>query len=513
MKLKQQLISNTVFSVIGLIFSRLIGIVLTPYVLYKLGVDLFAVWAIMGAILGYLSKADMGLATSYVKFISQYYAKKDYDSINKVINSGFVYYVCISAVMLVIVFFGKDYFFEFFKLEEAMRTEARTLFQYVVIITVCSACLKIFNEVLYGVQRLDIIKKVQTGLFAVEALCKVIFLELGFKLSAMVWTQAITTILRIGICIALAYKLVPQLRFNPFLFDLKMFRKMFGYGIQLQLSRLAKMGQMNLGTLILAHFLPPSAVAIYVLGNRGALSVRSFPLALLPSMIPAASQLHSADDFQALKRLYRRASKYMSILIMHLFGFLMAMVPVVILSWLGEQVDVFQVSLVIRILLVGFAYSLLVNIASYIVLGMGHPEYFFRFSIITLVTNVSLLLVLIPPYGFMGAALATAAADIIGSFYLAIVCHRELKESYWQVIKTLYLWPMASGTVAFCLTFVTYKLICLFAFVPQGRLQNIGVLIFSGLVYSMIYAVVLLPGRYIDQYDRDLFWQYFRKDV
>ena len=513
MKLKQRLISNTFFNILGEIVGRAIGLVMAPYVLYKLGLEQFAIWSIMGALLGYLTKADMGVATSYVKFISQYYAQKDYDRLNKVISCGFIYYVVLGGVLLSIAYLWGDRLFSLFQIQESMRSTVNSFFHYAVLISVCSAALGVFGSVLWGIQRVDIIKKIRMASLIVEAVCKVIFLELGYQLGGLVWTAGIIAGVSALAHILFSYQLVPQLRFNPFFFDKTIFRKMFKYGAQLQLSRFANIGQMHLSKLILAASLPLSHVAIYDLGNRGALSVRAFPLTLLPSILPAASELHALKDQSTLRQLYRRASKYMSIVVMYFLGFFLCMMPVVVLSWLGDQVDAYQVSLVGRILLVGYSYSLLVGVISVIVLGMGHPEYSMRSSVIILVANVSLNLLLIPVLGFPGAALATAAADVLGALYLAILCHRKIQESYLDIIVKCYLWPIWAGIIGFLSTFFLYKMVCYLWLVPQGRLQNIAMLTISGIVFTILYGLIIWKSQYLDEYDRTIIFEYCQKGL
>lgn len=203
----------------------------------------------------------------------------------------------------------------------------------------------------------------------------------------------------------------------------------------------------------------------------------------------------------------------MAILVMYISGFFFCMMPVVILSWLGEQIDVGSVSTVARILLFGYAYYLLSDIASVVVLGMGHPEYLMRASVLKLLIVIALNVILIPNMGVIGAALAMTISEIIGTVYFVVPCHRELHRSYLGVIAQIYAWPIITSIFASLSTFVVYKLVYSFLFVPQGRLQNIGMILVTGIIFTSLYGLTLLKSAYIDTYDKGLFSQYLQKSI
>ena len=178
MKLKHRLISNTIFSILNLGVTRIIGFILTPYILFKLGPERFGIWAIVAGILGFVGKADLGVATSYVKYISQFYARKEYENLNKVINSGFVYYVGISIVIYCIASFGGEAFFSWYLQKEGPEIlyEVKRLFYFLLMIRLFSWTLGVFTGILSGVQRFDIVHKIRMWVFAFKALCVFIFL-------------------------------------------------------------------------------------------------------------------------------------------------------------------------------------------------------------------------------------------------------------------------------------------------------------------------------------------------
>src|SRR6185295_5489748 len=91
----KKLVTNTFFNLVGRSWSFLLALLLTPYILSHLGVREFGTWALLNIFVwngSSFSLLDLGLGTSFVKHISEYYTHEDYDRINRVLFSGFVFY-------------------------------------------------------------------------------------------------------------------------------------------------------------------------------------------------------------------------------------------------------------------------------------------------------------------------------------------------------------------------------------------------------------------------------------
>lgn len=69
--------AGAVFNYLNLIVRIGIGFLLSPFILYHLGVGEYGVYTVAGAIVGWLALADMGLGASSAKFLSEYVARGD----------------------------------------------------------------------------------------------------------------------------------------------------------------------------------------------------------------------------------------------------------------------------------------------------------------------------------------------------------------------------------------------------------------------------------------------------
>ena len=83
----KKLVTNTFFNLVGRSWSFLVTLLLTPYILSRLDVGDFGVWILLGVFTSSFNLLDLGLGSSFVKYISAYHAHEDYDHINHVVFS------------------------------------------------------------------------------------------------------------------------------------------------------------------------------------------------------------------------------------------------------------------------------------------------------------------------------------------------------------------------------------------------------------------------------------------
>ena len=81
----KKLVTNTFFNFVGRFWSFLVILLLTPYILSRLSVSEFGVWVLLSVFVGTFNLLDLGLGSSFIKYISQYHAQQDRGRINRVL--------------------------------------------------------------------------------------------------------------------------------------------------------------------------------------------------------------------------------------------------------------------------------------------------------------------------------------------------------------------------------------------------------------------------------------------
>ena len=100
-----KILRNT-FSSIGVrILMIIISILLIPFMIAKMGKQEFGILALMGAVTGYVGLLDVGFNSAFIKYISEHFTRGETKKINQIINSGFVFYILWSVLIISLSYF------------------------------------------------------------------------------------------------------------------------------------------------------------------------------------------------------------------------------------------------------------------------------------------------------------------------------------------------------------------------------------------------------------------------
>ncbi|MGD9015132.1 MAG: oligosaccharide flippase family protein, partial [Candidatus Omnitrophota bacterium] len=285
-----KIIRNTIFNIIGRAWGILITLFLTPYIIRHIGIQRYGIWAIIGVITGYFGLLDFGFGTSFVKYITEFYTKKDYQKINQVVNTGFVFYSLFALLIIGLAFLMINPLLTFFKIPSDLYNEALFVFLLGIILFAISGAQSPFRAIQGGLQRMDITNKVAIGVSIPMVAGTIVFLESGYGLPGLMVNNAIILSLTIITNVVIAYRILPQLKFRILSFHREMFRRLFDFGYKLQISKIASLLHFQMDKIILAYFLNIGLVTYYAVAAQLAHRIREMPLLLISAIFPAASE-------------------------------------------------------------------------------------------------------------------------------------------------------------------------------------------------------------------------------
>lgn len=502
----RKVIKNTLFNNIGYSSQLLISLLLIPFIIHKLGVEIFGIWILLEVIVSYLSLLDItGIGGAFVKYIAEYHTKNDYDSCNQVVSLGWVYYTCFWMVMLVIILLFKKSLLSLFKFPQDLLNTVTFVFVGILLISLIRGSFTVFRSVLLGIQRMDITNIIAISASLVNAAAVIVFLSLGYGLEGLVIGGLLAAIFTSLLQTVYAYKVFPQLRFRLFSFSKDIFKTTFAYGIHIRIASISELINLHVDKIFLGYFLNTNLVGFYELGAKIAKIARSFPEQLLPAILPASSELHALDDRENLQKLYHRGSKYLSLLTFPIAFFIVAHSHLIITLWMGET-GFNQSILALQVLSIGYVFVLLVSMGRLIARGMGIPQYEMRSSFLIVIMNIALSIILIIKFGFIGALLGTTIAGTVGSLYFFFSFNRRIGESTSILLKIFaspFLFCLISTVISLAVNLLSHSF--LFEKPASNRLEASLYLLINGSVFLIAYLFLLLKSRYIDTYDRKIF--------
>jgi len=486
--------TNTFFNVLGRSWSFLINLLLTPYILAHLNVGDFGVWVLLSIFVYSFSLLDLGLGSSFVKYISAYHVHEDYDSINKVIFSGIAFYALFGVFIIIAGLLVEHPLLHLFRIENASAVYFLVLLTCA-ITNIGAMLLSVFK----GIQRMDKSNSIEIKLSLINLVGTVAFLEAGFGMFGLALNAVLCALIALVVTGASLKREVQKISFG-WNFDRALLREMFGYGLKISVSRLGGLICFQADKLIVSRVLGLAAVSFYEVSARLTSFMRAVPLVMLSALIPATSELGARKDRQKILRTYFLVSKYVAMVTIGLVTLLVLDADSLVKLWLGAGFE--QSVFLIQILAIGYGANVLGGTASQIGAGVGRPEFDMRSTILLSVINPILSIALVQKFGAPGAAAGTSLALITATVYLLVMFQRNyMGVSFWSVIRDIYIRPVVSGVLALFAVMGFHQILPAVPALAEVRYLIPLKLMVDVAIFLPVYTVLLVAFRQVSIID------------
>jgi O-antigen/teichoic acid export membrane protein len=500
----KKLATNTFFNVLGRFWSFFVTILLTPYILHRLGERNYGIWAAFTVFIGSSNLLDLGLGSSILKFISEYHAQKDFEKINKAIFSGIIFYGLFGFALIGAGLMFRLPLLEFFRISDASNAYVMALFACA-IQSIGAMVLGVFK----GIQRMDKSNSIEMRMLGISALGAVVLLWLGYGLTGLTLNTLIWSAVSLVVSWIAVRRAVPKISLG-FHFDGGVLREMFSYGAKIQISQFGALVGFQSPKFIILRFLGPVAVSAYDLSSRLASYMRAIPLMMISALIPATSELGARNDRPRILKAYLLASKYVSMVTVAITAFTVLEAESLIRLWLGNGHD--SLVLLLQVLAIGYGANILGGAASQTGAGVGRPEFDMRSALALAVLSPILAISLVPRFGVTGVGVGTSLALIIAAGYLLVTFHRNYVETpFGSTFREIYARPIVAGILAnFAVSGFHSVVLGMF---DMDRIQYFSVghnmarlvilakIIVDAAVFSPVYFVLLVALRQVTATD------------
>jgi O-antigen/teichoic acid export membrane protein len=496
-----KVLKNTYWNISGKIIAFSLGLILTFYIVKKIGLENYGIYSLIIATGGYIGILDLGISTSFVKYISEFYTLKDKDRINTLMNTGFLFYLILGIFIVFLVFFLGDFIISFLNIPTNFKEEAFKVFILYSLILAFSGVFSPFTAVLMGIQRMDISNKILSLTAILNALGTVLFLELGMGLYGLVLNNLIILIISSLINIYISFNMLPGLVFNPFLFSKDMFLKIFGYGYKLQVTKLSSIFSSHLEKLILSRLLSLNYVAFYQLGNSLVEQIKNVPLLLTGALFPAFSEMGASNRIKDIKEGYIRGTKYLAFITVPILAFVSAFAYAFFMLWFGHGYD--NAAYIAAMISWGYMINTIFGgVGAALVQGIGRTDIQMKGAILNLALNISLSYIFIYKFGFKGAALGTAFSLSFAVLYFTFLLNKFLDIPILKLFKIAFIKFFLAGFIAFLFVFLI-----VYGRDFSSRFDAIKYLISGAFLYLAIYLFIVYWLKAFDNEDIDFFYK------
>jgi len=207
--------------------TMLVGFLLSPFVVHRLGNTGYGIWTLILSLTGYFGMLDLGIRSSVGRFVARYLALNDDENVNRTVNtalallgSGGVLAVLATAIIALN--------FATFRIDRQFEMTARTALLIAGLNIGLALPMGVFGAVLVSLERFDAIITVTAIGTLTRASLVVLFLKLGYGLTALAAITLLVGAAEYAVTALWVRALYPRLRFRWRFIDIESCKELFG---------------------------------------------------------------------------------------------------------------------------------------------------------------------------------------------------------------------------------------------------------------------------------------------
>jgi O-antigen/teichoic acid export membrane protein len=417
---------NVGMSWLGLATTMVVGFLLTPFILHRLGNTALGLWVLMTSFTGYYGLLDLGIRNAIVQYVARYQATNEADELAKVVSTGFFTYGCVALVAVLITLVAAANLQSWFKLTPDETAAAHGLLLIVGIATAIGMPLTVFSGVLEGCQRFAFIGTVQTISVLVRAILIVIGLSAGH---GIVFVGGVTVALNLAASLVFtgkALRICPGSLVRWQGMNRSTLSALAGFGIVTFWMGIAQVLRFQVDAMVVATFISVPAVTFFAAGGKLASYSIEVVTAMAQVFTPLSSALHATGSTDGLRRVLVVGNRYCAFVAFPMAAGLFLIGARVIQAWLGAPYVSSQS--VLMILIIPSTLWIAQASSVRVLYGMHHHKTLAVVMLVESIVNLIVSIALARPYGINGVAMGTAIPLFCTSvFFLPIHLCRLLQ--------------------------------------------------------------------------------------
>lgn len=512
MSLTDKVIKNTFYNFVSQLAAYLFPFFLIPLIIGKIGQVEFGIYAIAYGFIGAFTLFDLGVSTSFVKFVSEYYYKKDFDGLNSTINIGVAFYFIFTVLFWGLGYIFSDFIIDYINIPPEAYEKGKFALHISLFIFFIATNSNMFVSILISLQKMYVnsLLNIFTGVFNFVSI--IVVLMMGYGIYGLLYCQLATVFLGTAINIILAKKYLPEMSLGLRYLKLSFLKKMTNFGLQMQVSKLAGFFSEKYDEFLLSIFSLLNSVTFFNLSTRILRFAKIIPMQFIVQVAPVAAELQSREEKEKLDDLFNDTLKYLSFVSIPVSVFIFIFSNEIIFTWMGGGYEVS--AYILRVLIVGMLINLIISSpGNSIMPNIGIPKYQMYEGLIHFVFNVIVSYLLIKSYGIVGAAYGNSLATIISSVFVFIVSVRFFKGKFIRILFREYLIPvfisfLLGAGLYLCLRFINGA-----GFLINNRINGIIFLAVSSAIFLLLYLFIMLDTNYLNHRNKIVLAKIFLKFI
>jgi O-antigen/teichoic acid export membrane protein len=481
----RRIVSGLGWNTSGQVVMVLVNVGLTPYLLMRLGLDRYGLYALLSSFRGLLSNLDGGLGPTSVRYFSVYAGAGDRRATSSLLLtiSGLLALV-VGVVTGLVAIFAPD-LVVVLHTSASLHRSAAMLLRYFMVLLFIATFRGVLQRIISAEHRWAYLNISQTGAVLVYAGLAVLLVGQGHGLVGLLWASVGQESVLVVLSVVGAYRHIDfqQCRWMSW----SEIRAILHYAARVQVAEITSSFNFEIDALIVGFLFPIRDVGFYSIGANFSAQLVGLPMNAVAPIAVTVSRTYGSfglggaiKEFTHLQQVWVRAIGCYS-----LVGAVSAYFA--ISRWLGPREHL--AAAVASILLVGQTTGLLSRVMDEFVKSINRPGIESRYLGVGTLVNVAFTIPLAFAIGMLGVPIGTALGATVSSLYFIRLARREVSPSIQSFLAEL---PVLATGVAVAITGALELLV--YRWAPRGV---VGLLLCGvpALIALGVYALITAGGR------------------
>lgn len=327
----------------ALLVNVVVTLLLTPYLISKLGKEGFGIWSLVWSLVGYYGLLRMGVGSGIMRYLPFYEGRGDYRAASEVVSTGLAIFCGVGMVIFLSSFFLAWPIANFYKGGAILAT--------LVILTGLSAALDcpkmIFDAGLRAQEKWIVANSLGITNSLVHGVGLAGVLYLGYGLVQMGYVVLAEIVFSLVLITVIFIILSKKIDLKPSMVKRGRIRELVSFGILTTIVTLGYSLSLQTHRLIIGKIISLEAVGVYAVAASLVERVRSFVWAPLQVSWPRFALLDGQGNREELNNLFFRLTRYSAFLSSGAILIVLVSGPPFIALWVGEGFEAAQKVLLI----------------------------------------------------------------------------------------------------------------------------------------------------------------------
>lgn len=471
-------------------------LVLSPYVIGRLGDGPNGVWVTIVSFTGLIGLLILGIPMATVRFVAEAVAKKDQARKDAAVSTCLAICLLLGGAALLVggilwwLFDARYLTGELaIGIDASSIHGARIAFAVVVAQIALGFAMRLPHGILDAHGDFVARNAIMAGEIAFRLVATFTVLAWSPTLPALAAVLLVSSLLEFATAILVLKRRHPDVRFSLAAYDRTLVRRILAFSIWALLLNVGALLAFRIDALVIGAFLPAEAATQFDVGNKFFEPLTSLVVAVSAVILPHATKLQATGGAHELRADFLKWSKICLSLALLVGLYLLVLGPAFLGAWVGERF-VEPSGRVLQVLMLSFLVWLPVRgVAIAVLFGLGKPRAAALGFLVLGAVNLGLSVILVGPLGILGVALGTAVPNVFFAVFVLVLACREVGVSAREYL----VYVVSRAAIG---SLVPLGLLVAIREVLNPR--EMPALLASGVVMSAIFAVTWILFVYRD---------------